>query len=257
MKTFEQNRKNEWTEIVRATDLIGLPNGYKREWVLVGWANARLKKLHARELSRNQSILRFDVILQHDWPIEQCLLHIGVFFGGKTKKPCLHLFIHWLIECFHMTSRRPYWCPKTMKRRPCWCPKRVLWELNSFLMQTLSVIPINLHRFWPREWKHSIKQITNTYRNHFSRSYANRSKFRVNRAKITNGFVWTRQPVKFFRLSKIRPVMPCEGNLSHLTSRMTSAKKASAFFSLITFYWGNLLSDLYFLSSRLKWIAYE
>ena len=20
------------------------------------------------------------------------------------------------IECFHMTSRRPYWCPKTMKR---------------------------------------------------------------------------------------------------------------------------------------------
>ena len=40
------------------------------------------------------------------------------------------------IECFHMTSRRPYWCPKTMKRRPCWCPKPVLWELNSFLMQT-------------------------------------------------------------------------------------------------------------------------
>ena len=39
------------------------------------------------------------------------------------------------IECFHMTSRRPYWCPKTMKRRPCWCPKLVLWEMNSFLMQ--------------------------------------------------------------------------------------------------------------------------
>jgi len=32
------------------------------------------------------------------------------------------------IECFHMTSRRPYWCPKTMKRRPCWCPKPVPWE---------------------------------------------------------------------------------------------------------------------------------
>ena len=59
-------------------------------------------------------------------------------------------------ECFHMTSRRPYWCPKTMKRRPCWCPKPVLWELNSFLMQTLSFVPINLHRCWPREWKHSI-----------------------------------------------------------------------------------------------------
>ena len=31
-----------------------------------------------------QSILRFDVILLHDWPIEQCLLYIRVFFGGKT-----------------------------------------------------------------------------------------------------------------------------------------------------------------------------
>ena len=45
------------------------------------------------------------------------------------------------IECFHMTSRRP-----------CWCPKPILWELNSFLMQTLSFVPINLHKCWPREW---------------------------------------------------------------------------------------------------------
>ena len=30
-----------------------------------------------------------------------------------------------------MTSRRPYWCPKTRKRRLCWCPKPILWELNS------------------------------------------------------------------------------------------------------------------------------
>ena len=55
-----------------------------------------------------------------------------------------------------MTSRGPYWCPKTMKRRPYWCPKPVLWELNSFLMQTLSFVSINLHRCWSREWKHSI-----------------------------------------------------------------------------------------------------
>ena len=47
-------------------------------------------------------------------------------------------------------------CPKTMKRRPCWCPKPVLWEMNSFLIQTLFFVPINLHRCWPREWKHSI-----------------------------------------------------------------------------------------------------
>ena len=56
-----------------------------------------------------------------------------------------------------MTSRRPYWCPKTMKRRPCWCPKPVLWELNSFLMQTLSFVSIHLRRCRPREWKHSIQ----------------------------------------------------------------------------------------------------
>ena len=27
--------------------------------------------------------------------------------------------------------------------------------VELFLMQTLSFVPINLHRFWPREWKHS------------------------------------------------------------------------------------------------------
>ena len=59
------------------------------------------------------------------------------------------------IEYFHMTSRRPYWCPKTMKLRPSWCSKLVLWELNSFLMQTLSFVPLNLHSCWPREWKRS------------------------------------------------------------------------------------------------------
>ena len=73
----------------------------------LGWRN-----FTPDELSRN----RFDVILQHDWSIEQCLLHIRVFFGGKTKSPCFFLFSHWLI-----------------------------------------------------------KQITNTYGNHFSRTYENRS----------------------------------------------------------------------------------
>ena len=68
------------------------------------------------ELSRNQSKLCFDAILQHNWPIEQCLLHIRIFFGGKMKSLCFDLLAHiWLIT-----------------------------------------------------------QITNTYRNHFSRSYENR-----------------------------------------------------------------------------------
>ena len=55
-----------------------------------------------------------------------------------------------------MTSRWRYWCPETMKRRPCWCPKPILWELNSFLMQTLSFVPTNLHWCWPGQWKHSL-----------------------------------------------------------------------------------------------------
>ena len=61
-------------------------------------------------------------------------------------------------ECwpFQITSRRPYWCPKTIKRRPCLCPKPVLWEWNSFIMQSLSFVPISMHRCWPCEWKHSI-----------------------------------------------------------------------------------------------------
>ena len=49
-------------------------------------------------------------------------------------------------EYFHMTSRRPYWYSKTTKWWPCWLPKPFLWELNSFLMQTLSFVLINLHR---------------------------------------------------------------------------------------------------------------
>ena len=53
-------------------------------------------------------------------------------------------------------SRRPYWCAKTMKRRPRLCSKPVLWELNSFLIQMLYFVPINLHRCWPPEWKRSI-----------------------------------------------------------------------------------------------------
>ena len=92
----EQNRNNQ-------------PDGNRAIWLVYRtdtnacgfWLvkrTLRWKKLHARELSRNQSILRFDVILQHDWPVKQCLLHIRVFFGGKTKRPCFDLFIYWLIK---------------------------------------------------------------------------------------------------------------------------------------------------------------
>ena len=69
----------------------------------LGWKN-----LHSRELSRNQPILRFDVILQHDWPIEQCILHVRVFFGGKTKRLYFGLSIHWLIKQITNTYRNHF-----------------------------------------------------------------------------------------------------------------------------------------------------
>ena len=114
MNTRAQNRNNKGTEIERFDWFIERI----QTRLAFGWLIERSggKELHARELSRNQPILCFEVILEHVWPIEQCLLHMRVFFGAKTKSPCFDLSIRWLI-----------------------------------------------------------KQITNTYRNHFSRSYENRS----------------------------------------------------------------------------------
>ena len=106
MKTREHNRNNKRTEIERFDWFIErIQTRVAFGWL---WANARVKKLHARELSRNQLILLFDVILQHDWPIEQLLLHIRVFFGEKMKRPCFDLFIHWLIKQITNTYRNHF-----------------------------------------------------------------------------------------------------------------------------------------------------
>ena len=84
------------------------------------------------ELSRNQSILRFDVILQHDWPIEQCLLHIRVFFGGKTKRPCFDLFIHWLIKQTTNTYETIFHGHTQITLMPTTLPYS-LWNLRNYL----------------------------------------------------------------------------------------------------------------------------
>ena len=111
-KRADQNRNNKRTEIERFDWFI------KRiqTRVAFGWLSERSgEKTSCPRTFYKSSDTSLDVILQHDWPIKQRLLHIRVFFGGKTKSPCFDLCIHWLI-----------------------------------------------------------KQITNTYRNHFSRSYENR-----------------------------------------------------------------------------------
>ena len=106
MKTREQNRNNKRTEIEQYDWFVE----QIQTLVAFDWLSERSgeKTSHARELSRNQSILRFDVMLQHHWPIEGCLLHIRVFFGGKTKSPCFDFFIHWLIKQIMNTYRKDF-----------------------------------------------------------------------------------------------------------------------------------------------------
>ena len=72
----------------------------------IAWLSERSgEKTSCLRTSGNQPILRFDVILQHDWPIGQCLLHIRVFFGRKTNRPCFDSFIHWLTKQKKNTSQ--------------------------------------------------------------------------------------------------------------------------------------------------------
>ena len=62
MKTRGQNRNNKRKKIERFDWFIErIRKGVGFGWLSEGW-----KKLHARELSRNQPILRFDVMQQHD-----------------------------------------------------------------------------------------------------------------------------------------------------------------------------------------------
>ena len=60
------------------------------------------------ELSRNQSTLRFDVILQYDWPIKQWLLRIRVFFGRKAKSPYFDLFYPLADKTNNEHLRKPF-----------------------------------------------------------------------------------------------------------------------------------------------------
>ena len=66
------------------------------------------------------------------------------------------------IERFHMTSRRPYWCSKTMKRRPC--SVMLVFQTNQVGVKLFSYVKnffcslkfAYICRCWPREWKRSV-----------------------------------------------------------------------------------------------------
>ena len=93
-----------WNENARTTQQT---NGNRAIWLVYRTdTNARGFWLVERTPENFlEIILRFEVIQQHDWPIEQSFLHIRVFFVGKTKRPYSNLFIYWLIKQITNTYR--------------------------------------------------------------------------------------------------------------------------------------------------------
>ena len=85
-----------------------------------------MKKLHARELSRNQSILRFEVILRHDCQSHNAFSILGFSLVGK-RSPCVDLFIHWLIKQITNTYLKRDWILTTSK----WSSSRRLLGLGG------------------------------------------------------------------------------------------------------------------------------
>ena len=99
------------------------------------------------ELSRNQPILLFDLIPQHDQSIEQCLLHIRVLSGGKTESPCFDdLFIHWLIKQIMNTYRNHFSRPYENRSNRCLSLRGWLNSQTSRLKNGRNQIQISLKR---------------------------------------------------------------------------------------------------------------
>ena len=83
-------------------------------------------------------------------------------------KLCLHIHVNKTkfernsIKYYHMTNTRPVYrvfshditaailVSQNNEMAAMLVSQPILWELNSFLMQTLSFVPINLHRCRPR-----------------------------------------------------------------------------------------------------------
>ena len=78
--------------------------------VAFGWLSERsgIKTSCLKNFLEINRYFALTVILQHDWLTEQFLLHIRVFFGGKTRSPCFDLFIHWLIKQITITYRNHF-----------------------------------------------------------------------------------------------------------------------------------------------------
>ena len=89
MKTHERNKSNKRTEI-EAFDWFNERIG---TLVSFGWLSERSgEKFMPENCPEITRILCFDVILQHDWPIKQCLLHIRVQQRQRIKNDVQNIF---------------------------------------------------------------------------------------------------------------------------------------------------------------------
>ena len=126
------NRNNKRTEIDRFDWFVERI----QTRVAFGWLSERsgIKTSCPKNFLEINRYLALTVILQHDWLIEQCLLHIRVFFGGKTRSPCFDLFIHWLIKQITITYRNQF--SRSQKNR-LYCREKDIvrkfwWDVRSF-----------------------------------------------------------------------------------------------------------------------------
>ena len=73
-------RETEWFDCF--VEWIQNASGSCHDWLSTRSAR---KNFMPEGLSRNQSILCFDIVLQHDWPIELCLPILGFSLAGKRR----------------------------------------------------------------------------------------------------------------------------------------------------------------------------
>ena len=112
------------------------------------WAWQTWRDYYLRVLSRIHLKLMFLTLLQKD-------LFKGMWSLAEAKQK--QNYCHACHTRFAVVFPLPSCCVSSlMKRPPCWCTKSILGELNYFLARTLSFVPINLHTYWPCEWKGSI-----------------------------------------------------------------------------------------------------
>ena len=114
---------------------------FGRGWLPLSSSNLIIIKHILACLQRSSliSIPQTDISLFIQLTRRTIYFRLQIYFNETNILNKLRRFT---MECFHVTSRRPCWCPKTKERRPCWCPQLILRESSSFIMQTFSFVSV-------------------------------------------------------------------------------------------------------------------